>query len=121
MKKGEKISISIPVELTGLPVGVTQGGFVEKYTFELMVSCVSEKVPEKIIIDISALDIGHRIYVKDLAPIEGADYMESPNKPVVGVMISSKAASEAGDSPDEEKAAEGDKPEEAAKEEPKKD
>ncbi|MCL4557099.1 MAG: hypothetical protein M1491_00420, partial [Deltaproteobacteria bacterium] len=41
-------------------------------------------------IDVSHLNIGHTLHVRDLKPIEGIEFIDSPEAPVVHVMVPAK-------------------------------
>src|SRR5438105_11602206 len=61
------IEVDVRVELTGTPVGVkVQGGIVDWVTRELQVECLPADIPEKIVADISALEIGKHLRVGEL-------------------------------------------------------
>ena len=61
------IEVDVHVELTGTPVGVkVQGGIVDWVTRELQVECLPADIPEKIVADISALEIGKHLRVGEL-------------------------------------------------------
>ncbi|MCX6826561.1 MAG: 50S ribosomal protein L25 [candidate division Zixibacteria bacterium] len=65
MKK--KLHLSALVHLTGLASGVkNSGGIMEHVTREIEIACLPSDIPEKIEIDISALEIGDSIHVRDL-------------------------------------------------------
>src|SRR6185436_13293879 len=61
------IIVRVHVELTGTPVGVkTQGGQLEFVTRELEVECLPLDIPEKIVIDVSELELGKHVRVHDV-------------------------------------------------------
>lgn len=63
----ETIEVSVPVHLTGLAVGVKDaGGILEPITRELEVRCLPTAIPASIDVDVSALNIGDSIHVRDL-------------------------------------------------------
>lgn len=93
IEPGSQVKIKIPIKVEGLAQGVVQGGYIEHYTWELKVLCKTDKIPEEIKVDITELDIGERIYVSDLHEMEGVKLLESPDKSIVGVMMSSKSTS----------------------------
>lgn len=63
----EKITITIPIELTGEPVGVrVGGGILEHLLREVEVACLPGDVVERFTIDTSELEIGQVLYVSDL-------------------------------------------------------
>jgi len=61
------LQVNVHVELTGTPVGVkVQGGIVDWVTRELEVECLPADIPERIVVDISALEIGKHLRVADI-------------------------------------------------------
>jgi large subunit ribosomal protein L25 len=62
------IEVKVHVELMGVPVGVkTQGGILDFVTRELEIECLPTEIPEKIPVDVSALEIGKHLRVSDLS------------------------------------------------------
>ncbi len=62
----KKITVKIPVHLTGIPVGVSKdGGILQHALRELEIECLPTDIPEKVEFDVSALKIGDSIHVKD--------------------------------------------------------
>lgn len=63
----EKLHVEVPVVLVGVPIGVKdKGGVVDHQLREIEIHCLPADIPEKIEIDISELDIGNTIHVRDL-------------------------------------------------------
>jgi large subunit ribosomal protein L25 len=63
----EKIFVEVPIVLRGVPTGVrNKGGVLDHQLRELEVFCLPGNIPEKIEIDVSDLDIGDSIHVRDL-------------------------------------------------------
>ena len=63
----ESIEVSVPIHLTGIAVGVKDGGgILEPITRELEVRCLPTAIPQSIDVDVSALNIGDSIHVRDL-------------------------------------------------------
>jgi large subunit ribosomal protein L25 len=61
------IEVKVHVELTGTPVGVKlQGGIVDFVTRELTIECLPTDIPEKIVVDIAALELGKHIRVSEI-------------------------------------------------------
>jgi large subunit ribosomal protein L25 len=61
------IEVKVHIELVGVPVGVkTQGGMLDFVTRELEISSLPLDIPEKITIDVSALEIGRYVRVSEL-------------------------------------------------------
>ena len=65
MKK--KINLAVRVQLVGLASGVkNSGGIMEHVTREIEIACLPTDIPEKVEVDISALEIGDSVHVRDL-------------------------------------------------------
>lgn len=63
----EKIHLEIPVVVVGTAEGVkNKGGILDHQLREIEVYCLPGNIPEKIEVDVSALDIGDSIHVSDL-------------------------------------------------------
>ena len=68
----EKIHSEVPVETTGDAVGVkSYGGLLELSLHAVEVECLPKDLPEVIRIDVSALNIGDAIHLKDLQLPQG--------------------------------------------------
>jgi len=66
--KGELITVTVPLLLMGIPVGVKDsGGVLEHGLNELLVECDPMNIPEQIEVDVTQLQLGHSIHIKDLS------------------------------------------------------
>ena len=64
----EKITIEAPVKLVGIPDGVRNfGGVLDHVTHSLSIRVLPADIPEHIDVDVTALNIGHSIHVRDLS------------------------------------------------------
>jgi len=81
-----EIVVKVPVELTGTPVGVAaKGGILEHALWELEVKCLPAAIPDRITLDVSGLDLGDALHVKDLKVPEGAAVETDPDQVVAMV------------------------------------
>jgi large subunit ribosomal protein L25 len=64
--RGEKISVTVPVHLVGVPKGIKSGGILEHLTKELTVECLPADLPHFLEVDVSELELGHSLHVRDL-------------------------------------------------------
>jgi large subunit ribosomal protein L25 len=79
------ISIAIPIELKGTSIGVKKGGIIEHFLWEVRVSCLPKDIPEHIEADISNLDIGDSLHIKDLKVPEGVKVIDNPENVILVV------------------------------------
>lgn len=63
----EKIEASVPLEPLGIAIGVKNaGGLLEQNIRSLTIECLPKDLPDKITVDVSALNIGDAIHVRDI-------------------------------------------------------
>ena len=63
----EKIHVSVPIYLEGIPEGVkNEGGMIDHAMHTVEISCLPTDIPGKIELDVSPLCIGDIIHVKDI-------------------------------------------------------
>jgi large subunit ribosomal protein L25 len=112
----EDISVMVPVEITGEAVGVKEGGILEMKRRELEIVSLPDRIPDSIVIDISALQIGDAVHVENITPPEGVRIPFEANFTILSVVA---PAVEPEPEEEEEEAAEGEVVEgkEAAEEE----
>lgn len=90
------IEVQIPVHVVGTPVGVTFGGGILDFPLrEIEVLCLPRAIPESLSIDVSALQVGDSIHVRDIALPPGVELVSDPDLSVVSVVLPSKPEEEA--------------------------
>jgi large subunit ribosomal protein L25 len=84
----EKVTVGVPVELTGLPpIGVKETGGVLQHPAKIIrVECLPANIPEKILVDVSMLKIGDSIHIRDIV-VSNAVIKDSPDEVVAVVII----------------------------------
>ena len=60
------VSVEIPVHLIGKSEGVKIGGILEQVLREIQVQCLPGDIPKDVDVDVSALQIGDSIHVRDI-------------------------------------------------------
>jgi large subunit ribosomal protein L25 len=84
----KRLEVKVHIELEGTPVGVKlQGGIVDFVTRELEVECLPADIPEKIVVDISHLDLGKHLRVSDIKVPEKVKVLVEPDVVVVHVVM----------------------------------
>jgi large subunit ribosomal protein L25 len=85
----EKVTVKVPVDLTGTAIGVKeQAGVLGRPAKFLNVECLPANIPEKISVDVSNLKIGDSIHVRDIS-IPDAVIKDSPDEVVAVVIFAS--------------------------------
>jgi large subunit ribosomal protein L25 len=81
------VKVEIPVKFRGVSPGVKTGGKLISNLRRIKVKTTPEKLTDHLTLDISTLELGHAIRVKDIDVLEGVEVMNSPNIPVASVEI----------------------------------
>jgi large subunit ribosomal protein L25 len=86
VRRGEKVTVSVPVHLRGEAPGVVQGGILDQDLHQLSVEAEVTAVPEAIEGDVSGLQIGDVLRVGDLKAPAGATILDDPDASVASVV-----------------------------------
>ncbi len=88
----KELTLNIALHLVGSPVGVTKGGVLQHVRRELQVSCLPSDMVESIEVDVSSLDIGDAVHVKDIVFPGGIKTLEELDETVAVVATPHVAA-----------------------------
>lgn len=81
----ETLKVKVKIEAKGEPVGLKEGGTVEHVMWEIEVECLPTQIPEKLEVDISHLNIGDSVFVKDIVAPEGVRILQDPGLIIMSV------------------------------------
>jgi large subunit ribosomal protein L25 len=85
----EKITSEVPIEAFGDPIGVrTFGGLLEYSLRSLEVECFPQDLPDIIRLDVSNLNIGESLHVRDIPLSSGVEALTDADLTVVSVVAS---------------------------------
>src|SRR5881397_3328594 len=70
---GEKVTVSIPIVLTGTSEGVKAGGILDHVLHQLTIRVDPMHIPNHVDVDVTSLTIGHSIHVSDLTVPAGVE------------------------------------------------
>lgn len=85
ISKKEKIKATVPIHLIGESPGVKKGGLLDQHLHEVIVRCLPEHLPAHIDVDISHLDTGKTIHLKDIV-MPNIEFDLKPETPVVSIL-----------------------------------
>ncbi len=80
------VEVSVPIHLVGKPPGVEEGGILDHPLREIELECLPQAIPEGIDVDVSLLDVGDSIHVRDLTLPEGVSVQTDENQAVASVV-----------------------------------
>jgi large subunit ribosomal protein L25 len=107
VRRGEKVTVQVPVHLTGEAPGVREGGVADQDIYTLNVEAEVTAVPESIEADISALNIGDVLRVSDLTAPSGVTILDDPEASVLSVVAPTVEAEPETEAAEGEEGAEG--------------
>jgi large subunit ribosomal protein L25 len=84
VSKDERIEVSVSIELKGTAPG-TSAGVLEQPLHELDIECLAIAIPESIKCNISTLQLGQAIHVRDIVAPEGVKILNAPDAIVVQI------------------------------------
>ena len=67
----QPVDVEVPLELTGKPLGVVQGGILRQVFRKLPIRALPGNIPVKVVHDVTALELDGHVATKDLALPEG--------------------------------------------------
>jgi len=82
---GQLLQLDVPVRFVGSANGVKEGGILQEQLHKLEVECFPRHIPEHLEIDITELNIGNSISVRDLS-FENITILNSADANVVSVV-----------------------------------
>ena len=81
------ITVDVPVHFEGEAKGVKEGGVLEHHLWQLHVECLPGNVPERINIDVNAMDIGSIIRVSDVSVPDGVTILNGEEEIIVTCVV----------------------------------
>ncbi len=66
IKVGQVIQVQVPISIVGQSIGVKKGGRLIQHIHKVDVECLPKDIPQHLELDITNLDVGQSILVRDL-------------------------------------------------------
>ncbi|HYE94609.1 MAG TPA: 50S ribosomal protein L25 [Rubricoccaceae bacterium] len=82
LRMDEKLTLTVPVTVTGQAPGIREGGELSQPLHELEIRCLPADIPGHVEVDVSALQIGDSIHVSDIE-LPNVEILTSAELPVV--------------------------------------
>jgi large subunit ribosomal protein L25 len=77
--KGQKIEVTVPLHLTGEPIGVKEKqGVLEQIIREIDIKCEPRDIPDALEVDVSNLDVHDVLHVSDIPVAAGVEILNEP-------------------------------------------
>ena len=109
VKSGHKLTLSVDVNYVGTAAGAVTGGILQTVKNVVNISVLPKDIPDYIEIDVSELEVGDNIRIKDITR-ENIEFLDDPEDVLCGVLAPKAVEEEVV----EEEGEEGEEEEEAA-------
>ncbi len=90
----ERVTVSVALELRGVPRGVSEGGVLEQSLSELEVECLALAIPDTLHPLVTNLGVGDVLYARDVALPAGVTLITDPEERVATVRVLAEEAAE---------------------------
>lgn len=80
-----KLTMDVDLKFVGKSIGVENGGELQHIKRVVKVSCLPDNLPDHIEVDVSSLDIGDSIKIKELKLADGITVLDAADAAVVAV------------------------------------
>ena len=83
-----RMTVSVPVQLTGTPAGVkTGGGVLSQVLHEVEIECLPDDIPSHIDVDVSELELNGTIHISDLPHTDKIKFLGEDDALVAHVTV----------------------------------
>ena len=85
----EKIHATVAVELAGAEEapGVKEGGVLEHVTRELTIEALPTDIPERVVADVSGMEVAATMSLSELAPPPGVVFLDDADETVIATVV----------------------------------
>ncbi len=87
LEEGHPVKVNVPVRFKGTSPGVKSGGKLIQNVRTVKIKALPENIVDELTVDISSLELGQSIRVRDVNPGEGVEVITAPGVPIATVEI----------------------------------
>jgi large subunit ribosomal protein L25 len=85
--KGSQIKVEIPLRPSGAAIGVKSGGKLVQKVRTVKIKTTPEKLVSEILIDVTNLDLGQSLRIRDIVSLDGVAILNTAATPIFSVEI----------------------------------
>ena len=87
VRAGEKVEVTVSVELKGLAPGTRDGGQLQQSVHSLRIICPAGSIPEHIVVNVNDLQVGGAITVADLVAADDIEFLANASDVLVQCQV----------------------------------
>lgn len=84
---GVPIKVDVPIRFKGVAPGVKSGGKLQRNVRRVRIKTTPDYLVDELLVDVSGLEMGQSIRVRDIDPNENIEIMTNPSVPVGQVVV----------------------------------
>lgn len=89
-----RVEVSVPLQITGKAAGVELGGILDQALREVELACLPTAIPEEVQVDVSPLQLGESLHIRDIPLPEGVELLSDPDLSVVSIVAPAEQPAE---------------------------
>lgn len=82
----KRITVGVPVVITGISKGVKEGGILEEILRDISVECLPKDIPNSYEVDVTELEIGHSIHIGALEIADEINLLHEEDETIATVL-----------------------------------
>ncbi|MBI5588341.1 MAG: 50S ribosomal protein L25 [Deltaproteobacteria bacterium] len=86
IRMDHKITVDVPVHLTGKAEGLAFGGIIQQEHRTVKVECLPTQIPDSVDLDITKLGVGQSLHASDIVLAEGLTVLDEPGTTIVSIV-----------------------------------
>jgi large subunit ribosomal protein L25 len=90
----QPVDVTVPLDATGKSKGVIEGGVLRQVFRRVPVRCLPEKIPVKLVHDVTELGVNEHVLVKEIAVPEGVTIRLPPEQTILAVAFEKQVVEE---------------------------
>ncbi|HMQ49852.1 MAG TPA: 50S ribosomal protein L25 [Saprospiraceae bacterium] len=87
LAEGRKVKVDVPLRFTGVSPGVKLGGKLLQNVRKITIKTLPKHLIDAVYVDISNLDLGQSVRVRDIKPEDNVEIMNAPSIPIATIEI----------------------------------
>ncbi|MBA4495820.1 50S ribosomal protein L25/general stress protein Ctc [Paenactinomyces guangxiensis] len=86
VEMGQPVETEVPLHLTGEAAGVKAGGILQQPLRTVQIRCLPDRIPQELTFDVSSLEAGEVVTLKELSLPEGIELLSDPDTVVASIV-----------------------------------
>ncbi len=87
LTEGHPVKVEVPLRFTGTAIGVKNGGKLQQKVRRVKIKAMPENLITELKLDISGLEMGQSMRIRDIKPPHNVEILNSPGTPIATIDI----------------------------------